>query len=311
MQDKSVIDMINERCRTAEKRTKRSMDMKRTFTKMQGCGNDYIYFNCFDGMIAHPEEVSIRLSDRRFGVGGDGAIFICRSSIADAEMRMFNLDGSEGKMCGNGIRCVAKYLYDYGLVKKEKMTIATRSGIKRVELFFKNDVVDSVRVDMGEAILDGLSIPTTLDQAQIVDEAIEIDEVLYRVTCVSVGNPHAVIFGGDPALLDIACMGEKLQQDPFFPESVNVEFVHVVNRTNVNMRVFERGSGETLACGTGACAVAVACVLNGYCDYDTEITVHVRGGDLIVSYEKNGRVWLKGEARTVFEGTVEIDKSLL
>lgn len=280
--------------------------MQRNFVKMQGCGNDYIYFNCITAEIKEPESLSIRLSDRHFGIGGDGIILIEPSSVADAKMRIFNLDGSESGMCGNGIRCVGKYLYDYGLVSTQTITIETLSGIKQLKLFLKNGQVDTVRVDMGQAILKGLEIPTTIDLEQVIAYPIEINQTKYEITCVSVGNPHAVVYMDDIESLPIEEIGPTFEHFPLFPARINTEFIQVIDKTTLNMRVFERGSGETFACGSGACAAVVASVLNGYCDYDSDVIVHLRGGDLIIRYDSNGTVFMSGQAVIVFEGSINI-----
>ena len=233
--------------------------MKLKFTKMQGCGNDYIYFNCFEQDVVAPESLSVYLSDRHFGVGGDGVVLICPSQVADAKMRMFNLDGSEGKMCGNAIRCVGKYLYEHGIAPKQELTIETLSGIKKLRLYVENGVVDSVTVDMGPAELDPKKIPVALEGDVIIDHPVQIGGREERITCVSMGNPHCVVFRDNLDTLDIDKVGPEFEYDPLFPERVNTEFVTVVGENTIKMRVWERGSGETWACGTGACAIASAC----------------------------------------------------
>jgi len=291
--------------------------MKINFTKMQGCGNDYIYINCIDtadtnGMeINSPESLSVYLSDRHFGVGGDGIVLILPSEVADAKMRMFNLDGSEGKMCGNAIRCVAKYLYDNGIVKKEEMTIETLSGIKELYLFTQNGTVSKVKVNMGKAELRPEKIPVSLEGESIINRKVSINGKEYGITCVSMGNPHAVVFF-DEEINEVALdnlkldeLGPHFENNEIFPERVNTEFVKVLERNRLKMRVWERGSGETLACGTGACASAVAAVLNGYCDKDTDIKVELLGGELTIRYTDDA-VYMTGDCKKVFEGTVEI-----
>ncbi len=278
------------------------------FTKMQGCGNDYIYFNCFEQEMISPESLAVYLSDRHFGIGGDGVVLICPSDVADAKMRMFNLDGSEGKMCGNAIRCVGKYLYDHGMVPKTSMTIETLSGIKSLTLYLQNGKVDSVTVDMGAAELDPAKIPVKLDGDRVVNRTVTIGGREYAVTCVSMGNPHCVVFCDPKVPLDtlkLEELGPQFEFDPLFPERVNTEFVTVLGRTSLKMRVWERGSGETWACGTGACASAVAAVLNGYCLPDEDITVKLKGGDLMIRYTGD-TVYMTGKAAKVFEGDVEI-----
>ena len=279
--------------------------MKLDFTKMQGCGNDYIYFNCFEQEVTSPESLSVSLSDRHNGVGGDGVILICPSDVADARMRIFNLDGSEGKMCGNGIRCVGKYLYDHRMVDREDITVDTLSGVKKLKLFTENGKVTSVKVDMGPALLQPAAIPVRLDGEQAVDVPVTISGQPYRITCVSMGNPHCVVFCDNVDVLPLEKIGPLFENDPLFPERVNTEFVQVVDRATIKMRVWERGSGETWACGTGACAAAVASVLNGRCRKGADVTVKLRGGDLIIRYTDE-TVTMTGGAVTVFTGTVEI-----
>ena len=278
------------------------------FTKMQGCGNDYIYFNCFDQNVDNPEGLAIRLSDRHFGIGGDGVILICKSDVADGKMRMFNLDGSEGKMCGNGIRCVAKFMRDNGLVDKDEFSIETLSGIIKVKLKRHYGNVCGATVNMGKAILEPKQIPVDLDpdsNGMIVDRKVTIDDVDYNITCVSMGNPHCVVFMNNLEQLDIDNVGRAFEKNNIFPERVNTEFIKVIDDHTLKMRVWERGSGETWACGTGACAAAVAAVLNGYCKKDTDITVHLKGGDLVIKYTDNA-VYLTGDAVTVYSGDIVI-----
>lgn len=275
------------------------------FTKMHGCGNDYIYINCFEQEIDDPERLAIALSDRHFGIGGDGLVLICRSDIADARMRMFNMDGSEGRMCGNAIRCVAKYLYDNGLCKKNEIKIETLSGVKTLLLNTENGSVVSVKVDMGKAELEPSKIPVTLPGDRIINEPLAIGNRTYRITCVSMGNPHAVAFCDDPDGLDLAELGPCFEHHDIFPERVNTEFVQVIDRNTIKMRVWERGSGETLACGTGACAAAVASVLNGYCGKGQDIRVLLTGGELTINYTDE-RVLMTGNCVRVFEGVIEV-----
>ena len=276
------------------------------FSKMHGCGNDYIYFNCFDQRIDNPEGLSIRLSDRHFGIGGDGVILIRRSKVADAKMRMFNLDGSEGKMCGNGIRCVAKFMRDNGLVDKDEMDIETLSGIIHVELQRHYGEVVGAKVTMGKAELDPEKIPVALSGDSIIDRTVNIGGKDYNITCVSMGNPHCVTFISNADTFPLEEVGPKFERNEIFPERVNAEFIQVIDKKTLKMRVWERGSGETWACGTGACAAAVAAVLNGYCERNTDITVKLRGGDLVIRYTDDGTVYMTGEAVTVFTGTVII-----
>ena len=280
--------------------------MKTRFYKMHGIGNDYIYFDCFDGEIPEPEKVAIKYSDRHFGIGGDGVILICKSDVADGRMRMFNADGSEGKMCGNGIRCVGTFLYDFGKVgKKTKITVETLSGIRRLELFpDETGKVRSVKVDMGAAILEPEKIPTTFQGEPIVAKEVKIGGEPYRITCVSMGNPHCVVFQ-DPDTVELAKVGPLFEKNEIFPEQVNTEFVRVISPTELKMRVWERGSGETWACGTGTCAAVVAATLNGYCPKNTDVTVHLLGGDLVIRYTDE-TVFMTGPAELVFSGEVEI-----
>ncbi len=281
--------------------------MKLQFTKMHGCGNDYIYINCFEQTVENPAELAVSLSRPHFGIGSDGVILICPSETADAKMRMFNADGSEGRMCGNGIRCVGKYLYDNGMTKgRTKITVETLSGIKTLHLTVKNGKMLSARVDMGKAVLSPSEIPVYLDGSSIVAAPLVVDEKVYHITCVSMGNPHGVVFlAEDVDLLDLRRIGPKFENNPLFPERINTEFVNLLPDGVLKMRVWERGSGETLACGTGACAVGVAAVLNGYCGKDTDMTVRLRGGELTVRYT-DGAVWMSGAATTVFEGTIDL-----
>ena len=275
------------------------------FTKMHGCGNDYIYINGFDIKINSPESLSVLLSDRHIGIGGDGVVLINPSEKADAMMRMFNLDGSEGSMCGNAIRCVAKYLYDKKIVPKLKMNIETKSGIKKLMLSTRYGEVSSVKVDMGAAILKPSCIPVDLPGDEIIKRQVMIGGTLYTITCVSMGNPHTVVFRDDVDNLDLSQIGPLFENDILFPDRVNAGFAEVVERNHLKLRVWERGSGETRACGTGACAAAVAAVLNGYCDKDTEIKVVLPGGVLMIRYTDE-TVFMTGECIKVFEGVVEI-----
>ena len=276
------------------------------FYKMQGAGNDYIYFDCMQGKIKNPEELARRLSDRHFSIGGDGIILLCQSKIADVKMRMFNADGSEGSMCGNGIRCLGKLACDLGYVKDKSCTVETLSGVKNLEFFFDcNGKVNAAKVDMGAEILNGEKIPSTFRGEKIVNRSLKTDGETYYVTLVSMGNPHCVVFVDEPDDLDLEELGKKFEFHPAFPERVNAEFVSVVNKNKLKMRVWERGSGETLACGTGACAAAVAAVLNGFCEKCEEINVSLRGGDLTVTYTDK-TVYLYGPASLVFMGEIDL-----
>lgn len=273
------------------------------FTKMHGCGNDYIYFNCFETPVENPEELSVRISDRHFGVGGDGIVLICPSDKADAKMRMFNIDGSEGKMCGNAIRCVGKYLYDNGIKRRNPLTIDTLSGIKTLRLNIGADgKVDSVQVDMGKAILKPEEIPVKLDGETIAARPVTIGGKEYKITCVSMGNPHCIVFTDtDVAELPLEKIGPEFEFDPLFPERVNTEFINVIDKNTLKMRVWERGSGETLACGTGACASVVAACLNGFCEKNTDVTVRLVGGELVIRYTDEA-VTMTGPATVAFTG---------
>ena len=277
--------------------------MELRFTKMQSCGNDYIFINCFDQALESPDALSVQLSDRHYGVGGDGIVMILPSDTADAKMRMFNRDGSEGRMCGNAIRCVAKYLYENHIVEKPQMRIDTLSGLKKLYLTTKNGLVSSVKVDMGRAALAPDQIPVRLSGETVVARPIEIGGVTYAVTCVSMGNPHAVVFCDNVDNVNVSVVGPLFENNPLFPDRVNAEFVEITGRNRLKMRVWERGSGETLACGTGACASAVAAVLNDHCDRDTEIEVQLPGGGLIINYTEEA-VFLTGDCQKVFDGTV-------
>ncbi len=280
--------------------------MKLKFTKMHGCGNDYIYFNCFEQEVADPEALSIRLSDRHFGIGGDGIVLICPSDVADAKMRMFNADGSEGKMCGNATRCIGKYMYEHGLISKPEMTLETLSGIKILKMTEEDGKITSVRVDMGKAILKPSEIPTKYTGDTAVSVPLTVDGTEYAVTCVSMGNPHCIVFvDQDVSTLDLPKIGPSFENHEMFPERINTEFIRVIDDHTLQMRVWERGSGETLACGTGACAAAVASVLNGYCPKGEDITIHLIGGELKIRYTDEA-VYLTGPATTVFEGSIEL-----
>lgn len=276
------------------------------FSKMHGAGNDYIYVNGFEEQIDNPEELSIKLSHRNFGIGSDGLIIILPSAVADFRMRMFNNDGSEGKMCGNGTRCVGKYVYDNKLTDKTSITLETLGGIKKLDFTIIDNKVESVLVDMGKAILDPKLIPVKSDLSQFVNQSVEVHGHNCKMTCVSMGNPHAVLFVNEIDGLDLAKIGPDFENHPLFPERTNTEFIKLIDRQNIKMRVWERGSGETLACGTGACASVVAAVLNGYCDYDTPVNVHLLGGVLQITYQRDGSVFMRGPATHVFDGEIEI-----
>lgn len=277
----------------------------RKFWKLHGIGNDYLYFDCFEDALPNPERVAVKLSERRFSVGGDGIILVGKSDVADASMRIFNADGSEGKMCGNGVRCVGKFLYDIKNIKKDVLTVETLSGIKTLAVTARDGKLVSARVDMGKAELAPEKIPALFDGESVINRPLSVGGKEYRVTCVSMGNPHCVTFAEDPYALDLEQIGEKFERNAVFPERTNTEFVRIDKRNEITMRVWERGSGETWACGTGACAAAVASVLNGYCDKGEDILVHLRGGDLTVCYTDE-TVFMTGGAELSFIGEVEL-----
>ena len=277
------------------------------FTKMQGCGNDYVYVNGFKEKIADEAAAAVKVSDRHFGVGADGLIIIKPSQLADFEMCMYNADGSRGAMCGNGIRCVAKYVYDNGLTDKTTIAIESMGAVKYIDVSVDGGKVVSAKVDMGAPILKAADIPVICSTEKAVNLPLEIDGVEYKITCVSMGNPHAVVFiDKSPREIELEKIGRLFENNPIFPDRVNTEFIFVQDRKNLEMRVWERGSGETLACGTGACAAAVAAILNGLADND--VTVHLLGGDLQISWSGRAEdsVFMTGPATTVFSGEIEI-----
>ena len=295
----------------------RTEKIKANFTKMHGCGNDYIYFDCFQHDINNPEALSVRLSDRHYGIGGDGVILVCPSDVADGKMRMFNLDGSEGKMCGNGIRCVGKFLYDHGLVDpaKEKITVETLSGIKTLWPIYNDRKVCAMKVDMGKAELTPALIPVDASKLpdpkadRIVNAPYTVDGVEYHVTCVSMGNPHCVVFKNDVETMDIEKIGPAFETSELFPERVNTEFIRVLDDHTLKMRVWERGSGETWACGTGATASAMAAILRGFTD--DEVRVSLRGGDLLIHFDRESRhLFMTGPAKEVFHGSIDIPEEI-
>ena len=276
------------------------------FTKMQGLGNDYVYVNCFDETVEHPSSLARLVSDRHFGIGSDGLILIRPSARADFFMEMFNADGTRSEMCGNGIRCVGKYVFEHGLTGKRQIDVNTLAGLKHLTLNGEGDVVTEVTVDMGAPVLDPGLIPVLSSAQPVVGEPIDVAGQGFEMTCVSMGNPHAVVFVDDAKGFPVGEIGRELEFHPVFPKRVNAEFVQVLNRGEVDMRVWERGTGETLACGTGACASVVACILNGLTD--DEVTVHLLGGDLRVFWDRGAnRVFMTGPAVTVFEGELDAD----
>lgn len=271
------------------------------FTKMHGCGNDYVYVNLFEEKIENPAELSIAVSDRHFGIGSDGLITIGPSDVADFRMRIYNADGSEAEMCGNGIRCVTKYVYDHKLTDKTEISVESGAGIKYLRLFVENGRVEQVRVDMGEPILEPDKIPVVADTDRVVDQPIEVCGKTWRMTCVSMGNPHAVVFVDNVADFELEKYGSHFENHERFPKRTNTEFVEVLSRNEAKMRVWERGSAETWACGTGTCASVMACILNGYTD--NRVLVHLRGGDLAIEYdEKTNHIFMTGPATEVFSG---------
>ena len=273
------------------------------FTKMQGAGNDYIYINGFTQEIDNPSEFAIELSNRNFGIGSDGLVLILPSGFCDFKMRMFNSDGSEAEMCGNASRCVGKYVYDNGLTEKKEITLETGAGVKYITLLDGDAKTRKVTVDMGEPILDPVKIPVNVKKNPVLNYPLEIEGTVWPVTCVSMGNPHAVVFTSEIDKLNLPVLGPKFENNPIFPRKTNTEFIEVLDRNTLNMRVWERGAGETLACGTGACAAAVAAVLNDLCD--RKVKIHLLGGDLDIEWrESDNHVYMTGEAVTVFEGEI-------
>ncbi len=284
------------------------------FTKMHGCGNDYVYVNLFEEKLEEPAKVSIAVSDRHFGIGSDGLITIGPSDKADFRMRIYNADGSEAEMCGNGIRCVAKYVYDHKLTDQTEISVETGAGIKYLTLYATDGKVEQVRVDMGEPILTPADIPVTKedgsaydDEHKVIDEPIEVCGKTWNMTCVSMGNPHAVVFVDDVANFEIEKYGPHFEKHPRFPKRTNTEFVQVISRTEASMRVWERGSDETWACGTGTCATVMACILNN--KTDNKVLVHLRGGDLTIEYiPETNHVFMTGPATEVFTGEIDISQ---
>lgn len=275
------------------------------FTKMQGLGNDYVYVNCFEEKIENPSELAVKVSDRHFGIGSDGLILIRPSEVADFRMTMFNADGSESEMCGNGIRCVGKYVYDYGLTDKTEVSVETLAGIKYLKFLIKDGKVDMVTVNMGEPILKPELVPVVGEGDAVIDSPIEVDGKEYKMTCVSMGNPHSVVFVDDVDNFPLHEVGPLFEHHKAFPRRVNAEFCQVIDRTHAKMRVWERGTGETLACGTGTCATAVACILNG--KTEDEVTITLLGGDLIIRWDREKNViYMTGPAGVVFDGEIDV-----
>ena len=279
------------------------------FTKMHGIGNDYVYVNCFEESIKNPAEVSKFVSDRHFGIGSDGLILISPSDKADFRMNIYNADGSQAEMCGNGIRCVAKYVYDYGLTDKTEISVETLAGIKYLKLQVENGKVATVEVNMGAPILEPEKIPVAVEESPVINVPVEVKGKTYHMTCVSMGNPHAIIFMDNVKELDIAAIGPYFENHTVFPKRTNTEFVEVLDRNTVNMRVWERGSDETLACGTGACATTVACILNN--KTEDEVTVHLLGGDLKIRWDREAnQVYMTGPATVVFDGEITLPEGI-
>ncbi len=276
------------------------------FTKMHGCGNDYVYVDATAEEVLNPERAAVFVSDRHFGIGSDGLILIEGSDKADFTMSMYNADGSRGEMCGNGIRCVGKYVYDHGLTDKKNVTIETLAGIKTLELFTDGDKVSTVKVNMCEPVFDVRYIPVIFPEKEMMGEPMEVDGRIYKVYCISMGNPHCVTFmNEDVRELDLAAIGPKFENHSTFPKRINTEFANVLDRTHIRMRVWERGSGETLACGTGACATAVAAIMGGLTE--DEVEVELLGGVLTISYDRAAnQVYMTGPATEVFSGEIEL-----
>lgn len=279
--------------------------MQLRFIKMQGAGNDYIYFDYLSGGEILSANQIEALSDRHFGIGGDGVVFILPSQAADCKMRMFNSDGSEGKMCGNAIRCVAKYAYESGAVLKDSISVETASGIKEIALKIENGIVKSARVKMGSPIFTPEKIPVRLEGERVIGHEVTVDGESYKISCVSMGNPHCVLFVDDVEKAEVAAIGKRLESCKLFPERANIGFAEIVDDKTIKLRVWERGSGETLACGTGACAAVSAAVLNGFCRENEKISVLLPGGKLIIEYTDEG-VFMSGGCEKAFEGVVEL-----
>lgn len=271
---------------------------------MHGLGNDYIYIDAINQKIENRNELAKKISDRHFGIGSDGMILICKSETADFKMEMYNSDGSQAEMCGNGIRCIGKFLYDNKLTKKTIVTIETLAGIKTLKLFIKEGKVDTVKVDMGEPIFESDKIPAKIEKNIIKNFPLQIDDKEFRITCVSMGNPHTIIFVKDLKNIEIEKYGKKIENNEYFPQKTNVEFAQIINRRIVKVYVWERGTGETLACGTGACATAIAGIINQYLDRKEQIRVMLKGGDLFVKWENNNRIYMTGTATTVYKGNI-------
>ncbi len=277
------------------------------FTKMQGAGNDYIYVNCFEEKVPNPGATARKVSDRHFGIGSDGLVLIEPSDIADFKMDMYNQDGSQAKMCGNATRCVAKYVHDNAMTEKTEIALETLSGIKYIKMFIENGKVTSACVNMGAPVTDPKKIPVHFDGDIVLNRPIEVGDAQYAVTCVSMGNPHCVVFIEDTSTLAIEKIGPLFEIHPLFPDRINTEFVQIVDAQTLKMRVWERGAGETLACGTGACATVAAAILNGYCQKDKDIRLVLLGGELIIRWDSaSGDIYMTGPAQTVCTGEIDI-----
>lgn len=275
--------------------------MKFNFSKWHGLGNDFVIVNGLEESIENYEEMAIKVCDRHFGIGADGLVILLKSEIADFKMRIFNSDGSEAEMCGNVTRCMARYVFEHGLTDKKKITLETKAGIIKPELIFTNGILDTVRVDMGEPRLKRSEIPMAGNaDEQVINEILRVGDVEYNITCVSMGNPHCIIFVDDLTLVDLSVSGPKIETDPIFPKKTNVEFVQVLNKQKLRMRVWERGAGVTMACGTGTCATLVAAVLNGKAD--RQATIELDGGMLFIEWGLDNHIYMSGPAVEVFRG---------
>lgn len=281
--------------------------MKLKFTKMHGCGNDYIYVDCTKEPLKNPEKISSIISHRNYGIGSDGLILIYPSEVADFKMIMFNADGSEGAMCGNGIRCVAKYVYDNMLTSKTNLIIETKSGIRRIRIITQNGVSKIIEVNMGFAVFEASAIPVITDSKSFINQEISVHNIIYKCTAVSVGNPHLVIFTDSLREIDLGKIGPVFEKNPIFPNNINTEFVKIISPRLLEMRVWERGSGETLACGTGACASVAAAVKLGMCKHGDEITVKLLGGELKIVYRQDNSILMRGTAHFIFDGEIDVN----
>ncbi len=277
------------------------------FTKMHGAGNDYIYVNCFEETVPNPTETAVKVSDRHFGIGSDGLVLIEPSNIADFKMDIYNSDGSQAKMCGNATRCVAKYVYDNRMTEKREISLETLSGIKTIKMFVENGKVKSAAVNMGAPITEPSKIPVNIIAETVINKPINVAGKEYAVTCVSMGNPHCILFVDDADGIEIERIGPLFENHPLFPDRINTEFIQLLDGKTFKMRVWERGAGETLACGTGACASTAAAILNGYCKKDEDISVILKGGILTIRWDsKSGDIFMTGPAETVCTGEIEI-----